>query len=82
MFRAKSANVEISESDKQKEIKELTFEDNPANYNGDIIHIYQGIIVMITRLAQARPNLGIPNILNLSGVLPVCPRHKRGDCSA
>ena len=49
-----------------------------------ILHKAVQAVVLIGQqeILQARPNLGIPSTLKLSGVLPVCPRHKKGDCNA
>ena len=64
MWRVKSSNAEISECDKQKEIKEPIV-GNLANSEGDIV-----IVQECSMVDDHDPNLGIPNILNLSGVLP------------
>ena len=70
VWRVKSSNAEILECDKQKEIEKLVV-GNLATSNGDIVIVSRVPWLMIMRRARARPNQGIPNILNLSGVLPV-----------
>jgi len=56
----------------------------PAHEKFIILHkaVQAKVLIGQQKILQAFPNLGIPSILKLSGVLPVCPRHKKGDCNA